>query len=121
MSGARRWAGFLRRKREQDFTTHLRGNVVAYLALFVALGGTSYAAATLPRNSVTAKQIAARAVGSAELKNGAVTSQKVRGLRLEDFKPGGRPSSPWRLSRKRPRTVPRVRPGRKARRVRSVR
>ena len=88
VSGARRWAGFLRRKREQDFTTHLRGNVVAYLALFVALGGTSYAAATLPRNSVTAKQIAARAVGSAELKNGAVTSQKVRGLRLEDFKPG---------------------------------
>ena len=28
--------------------THLRGNVVAYIALFVALGGTSYAAFSLP-------------------------------------------------------------------------
>src|SRR5205807_7819018 len=37
--------------------THLRGNAVAYLALFVALGGTSYAAFTLPANSVGTKQI----------------------------------------------------------------
>ena len=28
--------------------THLRGNAVAYIALFVALGGTSYAAINLP-------------------------------------------------------------------------
>ena len=28
--------------------SHLRGNAVAYLALFVALGGTSYAAINLP-------------------------------------------------------------------------
>src|SRR2546421_7624502 len=37
--------------------SHLRGNVVAYLALFVALGGTSYAAVALPANSVGARQI----------------------------------------------------------------
>ena len=36
---------------------HLKQNVIAYLALFVALGGTSYAAISLPRNSVGAKQL----------------------------------------------------------------
>ena len=38
-------------------TRHLRGNVIAYLALFVALGGTSYAALSLPAGSVGARQI----------------------------------------------------------------
>ena len=36
---------------------HARQNVVAYLALFIALGGTSYAAFNLPANSVGAQQI----------------------------------------------------------------
>jgi Collagen triple helix repeat (20 copies) len=38
---------------------HLRGNLVAYVALLVALSGTSYAAATqlLPRNSVGTAQV----------------------------------------------------------------
>ena len=36
---------------------HVRHNVVAYLALFIALGGTSYAAVSLPKNSVGAAQI----------------------------------------------------------------
>lgn len=36
---------------------HLRGNAVAYLALFVALGGTSYAAVSLPANSVGNRQL----------------------------------------------------------------
>ena len=36
---------------------HIRSNVVAYVALFVALGGTSYAALKLPANSVGTKQI----------------------------------------------------------------
>jgi hypothetical protein len=36
---------------------HARSNAVAYLALFVALGGTSYAAVTIPRGSVGAAQI----------------------------------------------------------------
>src|SRR5579884_4108473 len=48
-------------------TRHLRSNLVAYLALFVALGGTGYAAANLPANSV----------GSRQLKNGAVTAKKL--------------------------------------------
>jgi len=32
---------------------HARHNLIAYLALFVALGGTGYAAANLPNGSVT--------------------------------------------------------------------
>ena len=35
----------------------IRTNLVAYLALFVALGGTSYAAVSLPAGSVGARQI----------------------------------------------------------------
>jgi hypothetical protein len=36
---------------------HLRSNVVAYVALFVALGGTSYAALRLPPGSVGTRQL----------------------------------------------------------------
>lgn len=36
---------------------HFRGNVIAYLALFIALGGTSYAAFSLPANSVGTRQL----------------------------------------------------------------
>src|SRR4051812_26132911 len=53
-------------------------NVTATLALFVALGGTGYAAISLPRNSVGSAQIRARAVGASELKSRAVTSRAVR-------------------------------------------
>jgi hypothetical protein len=37
--------------------SHIRGNAIAYLALFIALGGSSYAAFALPANSVGTKQI----------------------------------------------------------------
>ncbi len=47
-------------------------NVTATLALFIALGGTSYAALKLPRNSVGPTQIKAGAVRSGEIKNGSV-------------------------------------------------
>jgi hypothetical protein len=42
---------------------HLRGNAVAYLALFVALGGSSYAAINLPAGSVGARQIKNKSIG----------------------------------------------------------
>jgi hypothetical protein len=44
-------------------------NVTATLALFVALGGSSYAALNLPRNSVGSKQIRTAAVRSREVKD----------------------------------------------------
>jgi hypothetical protein len=48
---------------------HIRGNTVAYLALFVALGGSSYAAVRLPRHSIGAAQLRNGAVGTAQLRN----------------------------------------------------
>jgi len=55
-------------------------NVVSTICLFVVLGGTAYAATTLPNNSV----------GSAQLKANAVTSEKVKdgALLRKDFKAG---------------------------------
>jgi hypothetical protein len=46
---------------------HIRNNLVGYIALFVALSGTSYAAFSLPAGSV----------GSRELKNRAITAVKL--------------------------------------------
>jgi hypothetical protein len=60
--------------------------VAAYLALFIALGGTSYAAVKLPKNSVGATQIKANAVGSSEVKNGSLTKS--------DFKTSSIPAGP---------------------------
>ena len=45
---------------------HIRHNLIAYMALFVALGGTSYAVSALPPNSV----------GGQQLKNGAIDPVK---------------------------------------------
>lgn len=47
-------------------------NVMASLAVFIALGGSAYAATQLPRNSVGAAQIRQNAVGSSELRNRTV-------------------------------------------------
>ena len=51
--------------------------VVAITALFVALGGTGYAALELPRHSVGTKQLKRNAVTTAKIENGT--------LRLKDF------------------------------------
>lgn len=48
-------------------------NVVASLALFIALGGISYAAVTIPKNSVGAKQLKAGAVTAEKVKDGTLT------------------------------------------------
>jgi hypothetical protein len=53
-------------------------NVTSMLALFVALGGTSYAAATLPNNSVGKSQIRSGAVGKSEIATNAVGKSEVR-------------------------------------------
>jgi hypothetical protein len=67
------------------FTSRLSyGNVVATLALFLALGGGAYAALKLPKNSVGSAQIKANAVDSSKVKNGSLL-----GL---DFKAGQLPA-----------------------------
>ena len=65
-------------------TRHLRVNAVAYLALFVALGGTSYAAIRLPANSVGTKQVTKNAIVSSKVRNGSLLRQ--------DFKAGQLPT-----------------------------
>ncbi|HEY1355594.1 MAG TPA: hypothetical protein VGF09_04700 [Solirubrobacterales bacterium] len=50
---------------------------VAYLALFVALGGSAYAF-HLGKNSVGSKQLKKNAVVTAKVKNGAITAAKVK-------------------------------------------
>ena len=52
-------------------------NIVASLALFVALGGVSYAAATLPKDSVGPTQLRADAVRTGKIDDGAVTSREA--------------------------------------------
>ena len=47
--------------------TFIRHNAIALLALFVALGGTSYAALSLPPGSVGTRQLKNRAVTAAKL------------------------------------------------------
>jgi len=52
--------------------------VISLIALFVALGGTSYAAiASVPRNSIGSKQLKKNAVTGVKIKNGAVTKSKI--------------------------------------------
>ena len=60
--------------------------IVALIALFVALSGTSYAVVKLPPNSV----------GTPQLKSNAVTGPKVKdgSLSASDFAAGGLPTGP---------------------------
>ena len=67
-----------------DLIRYLRSRHIALLALFIALGGTSYAAVALPANSVGGKQIKKNAVTSAKVKNGS--------LRHADFAAGQLPA-----------------------------
>ncbi len=51
---------------------HFKSNVIAYLALFVALGGTSYAAATLGAGSVGTRQLKNHSVTPVKLQKGSI-------------------------------------------------
>jgi hypothetical protein len=58
--------------------SHARSNAIAYTALFLALGGGAYAAATVaPANSVNSAAIINRQVKATDLANGAVNASKV--------------------------------------------
>jgi hypothetical protein len=69
---------------------HLKRNAVAYTALFLALGGTSYAAVRLPAGSVGSKELHSGAVTKTKLQRGAVTSAAVQDhtLKAVDFARG---------------------------------
>ena len=71
-------------------------NVMSVIAVFIALGGASYAAVNLPKNSVGTKQLKGKAVGTKQLKANAIKSNKVKdfSLRASDFGKGEIPSGP---------------------------
>src|SRR4051812_23355432 len=54
---------------------YVKDHHLALIALFVALGGTSYAAGVLPRNSVGAAQLKANAGSSPKVKDGSLQKQ----------------------------------------------
>ena len=56
----------------------MRRQLLPLLALFVALGGTSYAAIRFPPNSIGAKQLKKNAVTAPKIKNGAVNGAKIK-------------------------------------------
>jgi hypothetical protein len=80
--------------------------IVACVALVVALGGVSYAAGVLPKDSVGTTQLKKKAVTGAKLQKNAVTGTKiakdaVTGAKVKDgtltaakFKPGQLPTGP---------------------------
>lgn len=89
------------------FRSHLTyANVMATVAVFVALGGASYAAVKLPRNSVGGAQIRKNAVTGSKVRNSSLTGADVKNgsLTVTDFKgsmlgpagPQGVPGPPGR-------------------------
>ncbi len=87
------------------------GSVTATIALFAALGGTSYAAITISgadirngtvtgadvrNNSVKSRDVGNGTVTGRDLKNGSVTSSDIKAASLgaADFKPGELPAGP---------------------------
>jgi hypothetical protein len=60
---------------------HLRPSpamVVAFIALFVAIGGSSYAVTRLPSGSVGSKQLKKNAVTGAKVKNRSLTAADIK-------------------------------------------
>jgi hypothetical protein len=89
--------------------------VISVIALIVALGGVSYAAIKIPKNSVGSKQLKKNAVGTKQLKKNAVNSKRLKknsvnsskvrdgSLSATDLQPGVLPGETWRADRE---TVP---------------
>ena len=83
------------------FRRHLSfANVISVLALMIALGGTSYAAISIPKNSITSAQIKKGAVAASDLRANAVTAEKVKdgSLKKADFAAAELPAGPRGLT-----------------------
>lgn len=64
-------------------------NVIATLAIFIALGSVSYAAIKIPKNSVGTKQLKPKAVGTKNIKNKAVKTNRLAGQAVTTGKLSG--------------------------------
>jgi hypothetical protein len=63
-------------KRVRDHLSY--ANVMATLAVFIALGGGAYAAIHLPKNSIGAKQLRKNSVTGTKVKNGSLTRADLK-------------------------------------------
>lgn len=75
------------------FLRHARANAVAYLALSVALGGTSYAAAHITAHSIGARELRPHSIGPADLRPHSLTDEQIKAgsLKAHDFAAGQLP------------------------------
>lgn len=67
----------MRSRMTEGLLSFLRHNTIALIALFLALGGTAWAATALPANSVGTKQLKKNAVTSAKVKNDTIKGADV--------------------------------------------
>lgn len=76
---------------------YIRQNAVAFLALFIALSGTAFAAVNLPRNSVGNKQLKKNAVTGKKVKRNTLTGVQINESKLgvvpNSTRLGGQPAS----------------------------
>src|SRR5215212_1153084 len=88
----------LRRTRMARFRAQAQSPAVwiALVALFVALGGTGYAALKVGKNTIGTKQLKRGAVKNSDIAANSVTGSKVkrRSLSSSDFKAGSLPRGP---------------------------
>ncbi len=86
----------LPRRDDAEASVHTQsGDGVSLIALFVALGGTSYAAITaLPKNSVGTAQLKNNAVTGAKIKDHAITAAKINTFAVEASKIVGTAGAP---------------------------
>lgn len=64
--------------------THVRANLVGYVALFIALGGSAYAAATIGAGDIKNDAIRARHIKTDAVKAGAIKSSQVKSSEVAD-------------------------------------
>ena len=64
---------------------HAKNNAVAYLALFVALGGTGYAAISIPAGSVGTRQLRNHAVTQSKLGKGSVSATNLNSKSIAGY------------------------------------
>lgn len=60
-------------------------NVVSCIALFIALGGASYAAIQLPKNSVGTKQVKPNAINASKIKDGSLSVADFKSSELSQL------------------------------------
>jgi hypothetical protein len=73
---------------------YVRRHHLGLLALFVALGGTSYAATALPRDSVGSRQLRDDAVSSSKVKDGTLRSKDFKASDRSELRGARGPAGP---------------------------